>query len=455
MKISDRMKNVAKISSGTILGQIISIITLPLITRIYNAEIIGSWSAISAIATVLVYCVDLGLSQAIMVESDDGVKKLYQMISTLSLFICIPAYFISLAYYLVSGYNFTTSLIHAFFVVVYAYTMRQVQTCYTWLNREKQYNILMKNPVINYMSVAAFSIILGFMGFKSYGYFWGVTLGQLFTLINMKAALPKKMFYFDSRYYKQIISTHSDYVKYQMPSLVSAQLRQSLPNLLIGLLFGNEMLGYFSISQRLLSLPINFIGQSLGRVFYQTIAEMKRAGKEIGLFLQRNMDRATKIALIPMILFAAFGDAAIVIFFGKEYALGGTISRIVVFRSLFNFLSTSLAGIDIVTEQQKRTLQTCLMQTILSSFSVIIGYYAFDSIIIAVWLIVITFDLMQVWYFVKIYKSLNLSPTQYLRKVITTLIIVGLGAALLRNVFIQIASFVNVSFLNYLLECLV
>ena len=169
MKISDRMKNVAKISSGTILGQIISIITLPLITRIYNAEIIGSWSAISAIATVLVYCVDLGLSQAIMVESDDGVKKLYQMISTLSLFICIPAYFISLAYYLVSGYNFTTSLIHAFFVVVYAYTMRQVQTCYTWLNREKQYNILMKNPVINYMSVAAFSIILGFMGFNSYG----------------------------------------------------------------------------------------------------------------------------------------------------------------------------------------------------------------------------------------------------------------------------------------------
>ena len=108
MKISDRMKNVAKISSGTILGQIVSIVTLPLITRIYNAEIIGSWSAISAIATILVYCVDLGLSQAIMVEKDSGVKKLYQMISTLSLLICIPAYFASLVYYLVCGYNFTT-----------------------------------------------------------------------------------------------------------------------------------------------------------------------------------------------------------------------------------------------------------------------------------------------------------------------------------------------------------
>jgi O-antigen/teichoic acid export membrane protein len=454
MKISGRMKNVAKISSGTILGQIISIITLPLITRIYNAEIIGSWSAISAIATILVYCVDLGLSQAIMVESDKGVEKLYQMISTISLFICFPAYFISLVYYLASGYDFSTALIHAFFVIVYAYTMRQVQTCYTWLNREKQYNILMKNPVINFLSVAIFSIVFGLMGFKNYGYFWGVTLGQFFTLLNMKTAMPKKMFYFNREYYKRVIATHSDYVKYQMPSLVSAQLRQSLPNLLIGLLFGNEILGYFSISQRLLNLPINFIGQSLGRVFYQTIAEMKRAGKEIGLFLQRNMDRATKLAVIPMLLFAAFGDVAIVIFFGKEYELGGTISRIVVFRSLFNFLSTSLSGIDIVTEQQKRTLQTCLMQTILSSLSVIVGYYAFDSIIITVWLIVITFDLMQVWYFVKIYKSLNLSPVKYIRKVVTTLIITAIGAALLRFIFIQFALFLNIPIFNYLLECL-
>lgn len=455
MKISGKMKNVAKISSGTILGQIVSIVTLPIITRIYGAEIIGSWTAIYAIATIITYFSDLGLSQAIMIESDEKVERLYQMVSTISLVICCFAYFITIGYYLLIGYEVGDAIIYSFFVIMYAYTMRQVQTCYTWLNRDKQYNVLMRNPVINYSSVAFFSIVLGLIGFKKYGYYFGITLGQFLTLVNMKFVLPKKMFYFNMTYYKQAITKHMEFIKYQMPSQVSLQLRQQLPNLLIGSLFGNEILGYFSISQKLISIPITFIGQALGKVFYQTIAEMKRAGREIGVFLKKNMNRAMMIAVIPMILFAAFGDVAIVVFFGKEYELGGVISRIIVFRSLFTFISTSLAGIDIVTEQQKRTFQTCLMQTILVSASVVVGYYLTNSIIVTVCLMVISFDMMQMWYFVKIYKSLGLSAIDYLKSAAMTLLIVALGAIALRFIFLQISSAIHIPLFEYLRSCFV
>ena len=455
MRISGKMKNVAKISSGTILGQIVSIATLPIITRIYGAGVIGRWTAIYAIAIIIVFCCDLGLSQAIMIASDDEVERLYQMVSTVSLMICGIAYFISIGYYLLTGYKIREAVVYSFFVIMYAYTMRQVQTCYTWLNRDKQYNVLMKNPLINYTSVAFFSIVFGLLEFKEYGYYWGVILGQFFTLVNMKVVLPKKMIYVNTAYYKHTIHKYIEFVKYQMPSQVSTQLRQQLPNLLISALFGNEILGYFSISQKLISIPITFIGQALGKVFYQTIAEMKRTGKEIGAFLKRNMNRAMMIAIIPMILFAAFGDVAIVVFFGKEYALGGLISRIIVFRSLFTFLSTSLAGIDIVTEQQKRTFQTCVMQTVLASVSVVAGYYLTNSIIVTVYLIVITFNLMQIWYFVKIYKSLGLAATDYLKSVAMTLLVVAVGAIALRFVFIQITSAIHIPLFKYLRSCFV
>lgn len=454
MKISGSLKNVVKISSGTIVGQIISILTLPIITRMYGAEVMGSWAAIYAISSILVYCCDLGLSQAIMIESDDEVEKLYHTVSTISLLVCTFAFFISLAYYLLLGNGVISACIDSFFVVVYAFTLRQVQTCYTWLNRERKYDILMRNPIINYASVAIISIALSLMGLKKYGYFWGVILGQFFTLINMGSALPKFCFRFDFSYFKNVLRKHKEFVEYQMPSQISTQLRQQLPNLLIGALFGNEILGYFSISQKLISIPITFIGQALGKVFYQTVADMKRNGKAIGVFLKRNMNRAMMIAIVPMILFAAFGDAAIVIFFGKEYALGGTISRIIVFRSVFTFLSTSLAGIDIVTEQQKRTLQTCLIQTVLALLSVLIGYFITNSILFTVLLIVITFDVMQMWYFVKIYKSLNLSAGEYLGRMIVTLAIVAVGAVLIRFLFIQIAGMINNPITEFLLGCL-
>ena len=177
MRISGSLKNVAKISSGTIVGQVISILTLPIITRMYGAEVMGSWAAIYAISSILVYCCDLGLSQAIMIETDDEVEKLYQTVSTISLLLCAFAYFISLVYYLFLGNSLKTASIDSFFVVVYAFTLRQVQTCYTWLNRERKYDILMRNPIINYASVAIISIALSMIGLKKYGYFWGVILG--------------------------------------------------------------------------------------------------------------------------------------------------------------------------------------------------------------------------------------------------------------------------------------
>ena len=111
-------------------------------------------------------------------------------------------------------------------------------------------------------------------------------------------------------------------------------------------------------------------------------------------------------------------------------------------------------GIDILTEQQKRTLQTCLMQTFLAAASVLAGYYFSNSILVTVWLMVITFNLMQMWYFVKIYKFLDLSAMEYIRSTLLTLVIVAVGAIVSRFVFVQIASAIHIPFFQYLLSCL-
>lgn len=454
-RISNQMKNVAKISSGTMVSQIISIFTLPFITRMYGAEIIGAWTAMYAVALVLAYVCDLGLSQAIMVEEDRKVQELYRIISTISGIICIPAFIIVTLYYKITGDNIAQSMVYSFFVVVYAFTFRQVQTCYTWLNRDKQYSVLMKNPVINCVSVAVFSIVLGGMGFKRYGYFIGTILGQILTLFNMKRVLPRKTFLLDFSAYKETLIKYNEFVKYQMPAQFSTQLRQQLPNVLIGTFFGNTILGYFSISQRLISIPINLIGQALGKVFYQTIAEISREGKNISSFVKRNMNRAMLISVVPMILFAAYGDAAIVIFFGKEYAAGGTISRIIVFRSLFTFLSASLAGIDIVLKKQKWAFVTCVCQTILSSLSVIVAYYISGSIFVCTALMVITFDLVQIVYFMMMYKEMSLKPINYFKNICALIVVVGVGSIIMRYLYIAFAQLVNLPFFNYLLSCLV
>ncbi len=455
-KISNPMRNVAKISSGTIIGQIISIITLPFITRLYGAEVIGAWTAINSISTILIYFCDLGISQAIMVEEDDKTEDLYCIITTISVVICLLSAVVILPYYgVILKESLHTAIVNTFFVVVYTFAFRQVQTCYVWLNREKQYNVLMKNPAINYGAIALFSIVLGLLGFKKYGYYIGTTLGQVLTLLHMKRSLPKKMFCFDLKKIKAAVKENIDFVKFQMPAQIAAQTRQQIPNLLIGSLFGNTVLGYFSVSQKLISIPVNFIGQALGKVFYQTLAERNRLKQDIAEFVERNMKRAIKVAFIPMVLFAAYGDAAIVMFFGQEYAIGGTISRIMVFRACFTFISTSLTGIDIVLRKQKYSMLTCVAQTVFASLAVIGSYYLTGDILVCTFAIVIAFMIIQMMYYGKMYSILGLKQWTFYRDIIILLAATIVCSFAMRYLFMFITDVTGFGFFEWLKSFLV
>lgn len=455
-QLSNRMKSVAKISSGTVMGQIVSIITLPIITRIYGAKIIGGWTVINSIATILIYLCDLGISQAIMVEEDEKIEKLYCVVTTISTVVCLLSVLFVFPYYMLIGkQSMNTAFINSIFVLVYTFTFRQVQTCYIWLNREKEYNVLMKNPIINYGSIAVCSIALGLLGFKTYGYYIGTTLGQFFTLLHMKRKLPKKMFCFDLPYIKATIRENEEFVKFQMPAQIAAQTRQQLPNLLIGALFGEAVLGYFSISQKLISIPINFIGSALGKVFYQTMAELRRKGEDIASFVKRNMTRTMKVAFIPMVLFAAYGDAAIVMFFGSEYAIGGVISRIMVFRACFTFISTSLMGIDIVLRKQKYSMLTCVAQTILGCIGVVASYYLTNNIYVCTFVLVGSFALVQVLYFGKMYSLMDLKPMNYYRDIIILLSGVFVCSYVMRYLFIFITNVTGFGFFEWLMSFMV
>ena len=98
--ISENIKNIGKISSGTLVGQVISIISIPIITRLYGAEIIGYWALFNSIAMVVNSFSDLGLTNAIMIkDSEEKSHQVYKVVTTVNLFISLIAtIFISIIY---------------------------------------------------------------------------------------------------------------------------------------------------------------------------------------------------------------------------------------------------------------------------------------------------------------------------------------------------------------------
>ena len=239
---SKNLQNVMKISGGTILGQLISIVSLPIITRMYGAEVMGIWATILAVSLILQAVSDWGMNSSLMIEEEEtDVIKAYTVITSITLVTCALAVIIVFPYFaIIKNYSFNQSLLCSFLTFMYAFTVKQVNTAYTLLNRNKQYNVLMKNPIINYLSVAVIAIGLGSLGFKEYGYYIALILGQLFTLIHMRRKLPRVFLNWKLKDYKWLFEKYTDFLKFQMPNNLMLQMRDQLPNLLIGSLFGDH-----------------------------------------------------------------------------------------------------------------------------------------------------------------------------------------------------------------------
>lgn len=450
IKSSESIKNVSKITSGTMLGQIISFIVVPIYTRLYGASIMGTWTLFTSIANIIVVFSDLGMKNAIMVEEkDEDTVELYTVITTITLVISLISSLAILGFYTAfpdRGDGLPAWLI-ALFVLVLAITTQQTQTCYTWLNKKSEYSILMKNPVVNNLSAAIIIIVLGLLGYIRYGYYIGTMLGQIITLVHMRVRLPKQFITFDPKSYIKVFKKQKHFIMYQLPASAVAQIKNQMPTFLIKGFFGSEMLGYYSISLKYLTLPINLLALSIGRVYYQTTSKMRREGeslRSIGLYSLKNITRAMKVAYLPMIGIIGFGDLACVILFGNDFLVAGNIMRIIAFNCFFLFIATATNGLAIVIDKQKYILWCGIIQLIGYLVGIPFGYYVFNSIYVSCLTMTITFILAQVIYFSAMFKFTDVDWKKYVLGVIRSISIILAISFVIRIVLLKFGLVANI-----------
>lgn len=450
LKDSPKVQNVIKISGGTIIGQLVAIVSLPIITRIYGAQRMGIWAIILAISMLLQTVCDLGLESSIMVEKDRQYAiKLYVIVSVIGMLISLMALIIIIPYFIFFVHaklfdGFVLSVLTA----IYGFSLKQVNICYTWLNREKQYSVLMKNPIVNYVTMSVIAIVAGCLGWLQYGYYVAMVAGQLLTIVHMRRYLPKQGGLPSLADFHQVIIKYQDLVKFQTPNSLMMQMREQAPNLLIGSLLGNTALGYYSVSVKILNMPINFIAQAIGKVFYQSASELSWQGKSLSSFINRNINRAINLGIIPVLGIYAFGDMFSVIFFGQDYLVAGQILRLVSFRAFFSFISVCMLGIDVVLRKQKYALAATILQTLLCSLGVVIGAL-FHSLIVAIVLIVVFFIAIQLVYYSKLFNTQGISMRRHYIKMFVFFIFTFMGSLVLRGITIGILHLVWPAALNW------
>jgi len=421
IRSSNKFNNIVKIASGTLGGQIISIISIPILTRIYGVEILGIWALLNAICLFVNSFSDLGLNQTIMigVKEDHKDKKLYEVISTITFAMSLISTLIVCSFFFFTTNEAGLNIIFLFvYLFLSMFFLQQTQTCYSWINKRGNYNVLMKNPVISHFSIAFFSIALGLLGFAEYGYFVGWLGGKTIALLHMKRHTPKHFLTFEFKKFQSVISQHASFVKYQLPTNLLSQLKNQIPIFFIQSFFGIEMVGFYSITLRILGIPVSLLGNAFGRVFFHEASDIASTGKSIGVYTLKNMRAMMKLALIPMIVFISFGGDLLVFFLGTEWRMAGEMFVIISFQSYFRLLLMSSQGITAIMKKQHFRMIMSITQILLSCLAFLIINVFSNDILIALAISTIGEVIIHILFFSKMFDVMDISPKKYLKSVL-------------------------------------
>jgi len=420
IKSSKRFTNIVKIVSGKLGGQLINILSIPILARIYGAEILGIWAFLNAICLFINSFSDLGLIQSIMIEKEDDhqAENLYEVISTISFIVSIISTLaICLFYFFTNTYEAGLNFIFLFiYLFLSMFFLKQTQICYSWLNKRGNYNVLMKNPMISNFSFAFTSIIFGLFGFIEYGYFIGWLIGKIITVLHMKRYMPQRFLTLEFKKFQVVIARHLDFIKYQLPSNILIQFKSQIPVFFITSFFGVEMLGFYTITFIIIKMPSSLLGSAFGRVFYQEASDIAAKGKSIGEYALKNIKEITRLALIPMIIFISLGGHFLSLFLETEWQMASEMFAIISFQAYYRLLSASSQGITVIMKKQYYRMLIVIAQISLSCIAFLIGSVFLNDILAALIITTVGEILINVLFFSKMFDVMETNPRKYLKR---------------------------------------
>jgi len=372
---------------GTVISQAVPILASFFLARIYTPEDFGVFQVYFSISMVGTVFMTMRYEMAIMLpEKKEDARHVF----VLSCLIAFAWSVIILLLVVLFRHPFAhllkqPSLANSLFVLPFTLLVIGVyQSLNYWSNRHKQYTRLSFSRVARSVNSSVMSIAFGFVSFmKSTGLIIGDSLGQASSTLFLGARVMRDesgLFRNVSKAkLKEVAHRYRQFPLFNVPSGLLEKLSGNLPALILIPFFGATMVGLFSMSQRMISVPGSVVARAFGDVFRQSATEQYILNKECKHLFLQTLKKLTVLSIPAFIVLFFVVKPVFVFAFGEEWREAGTYAQILMPMFLLQFIVSPLSNMFLVAEQQKKDffLQICLFLAILSALYG--GYYVFDS----------------------------------------------------------------------------
>lgn len=355
-------KNTFILTIGSILSQAITILASLIITRLYSVDVIGKWSVYISLISVLACFITLRYEYSIVIPENDidagnilvfclGILLFLTFVISLLFFVFKDSFFIKKQGLDGLEYYVPFSLIGIGLFQIFNY----------WCVRKAEFFSITMRNVFNALLSAILEIGLGvFMIFGENGLIIGSTMGTFCAgvFIAILCLKNNKKYIFKNISLSIVKKNMYEQRRFPMFSTWSALLNQisaTVVTFALSYFYNQTVVGFFSIAQQVLTLPMTFIGNSIGQVLYSNSTNYVK-GEDLSDNIQRILIMLISIGTIPIILISICAPSLCEFIYGLGWETAGVYIRYLVPWLLIGFIVSPLTVLFDTLAKQKEFL---------------------------------------------------------------------------------------------------
>lgn len=315
---------VLSLAGATAASQAIIIMTLPLITRIYSAEVVGVLATALSTMTMLSVVACMRYDQAIPLSSSrQGAAALVWLSFALALMTMTGA---GLGLHLATLLSEAAAraIPYPWFIAIGAVLLSCINIFGMWATRERMINTLAVSRVVLSLSDSGLKIGLGSIAATGLvlllahisGILFGI--GALLLLIVTRGALPLIRWRMFLIRISDAAGRYRQFFRLGLFETILTTIGMQAPIVLIAALFGTEHAALLFISLQIMRGPITLISNAVGRVYLAELSTARKAGT-LAALTRDHLLIQTRIGMPIVIFLGLAGSALAEWIFGSQY----------------------------------------------------------------------------------------------------------------------------------------
>lgn len=330
-------RSVTLLAGGTALGQAITVLVSPILTRLYSPADFGVFGVYASLLGIVTVIASLRYEYAIpLPEEDETAANILTLCFGLLLGMTVFSWLViqGLGQQIVAWANVPGLEPYLWLVPLGGLGAGTYQILNYWAIRQRDFTRISRTRISRGVGRAVIQVGMGFASTGPLGLLLGQLAGETAGSTSLGLAAWKK----DRAAFKAIslqgIRTVASRYK-RLPLLSSwggllDALGPQVPQILFAAFYGAQVAGWFALGQRVIAAPLNIVVDSVAQVYFGEAARLPRDDpKAMRQLFLRLTGRLVLIGGLPVVLICALAPWFFTIVFGPAWETAGRYVQII------------------------------------------------------------------------------------------------------------------------------